>query len=706
MNRDPRAKAPQKVNRRAKLDVDLSEVQEEIQTLTTAVSGNAAGIEALVVQGDANAEGIDSLGNRVDGVAGGVQQNTDGLTSLANTLTNNYLTTSELNTQLIASYVQRYELANLPVGNIAVSGNLTLGGENILDLIPDPTPPYVLPDDITVANLTTTTLTGTGFPEFATVAGGLFPSQNDWYQIGNPASRWVEGHFGSVYADNLQVTSGGTTRRVLLEGDVNTSVDYGDITNTPVIPSVPSWVLPNQNLVNLSGFNLDIDYTANVPVWVTDNQADVALSVFGGDIDASRVANLPEVDWGSLPNRPEWTNRFFIENIGSSMYPPAALNFDIAASDSLTPTLHRAYNLGQAGRAWLAAYVREVRAEGIRFHTEDVFQGGGTLFTGSYNELRDVPAPMVIPDLSILDELSHTPQSSGVPGVLSVTGNRVTGAAGPVGNTDLTNKAYVDTKVNTSVNGLAGEVFAEMTWQNLANKPSWLTDVTYINEGNRDLVLLNANLDVGQLRCIPSGTLSGSDVAISCGQSSFDTALNHRIISVKPGIGPYDAATVSQIPTRISQLTNDSGYLRPADVPTPTFPPRGRLYLGPGVPLNELPTTYAENPNVVIGASSYLRIPPTSCFNIDTAGPLTEWPANFTHIVGFYEVWPDHVANRPATFLYSGDMVSDGYTNLAVEGGRPFTVRLEVFPANAAGVSSDTGSGVVSAQVYLMSASL
>ena len=46
-----------------------------------------------------------------------------------------------------------------------------------------------------------------------------------------------------------------------------------------------------------------------------------------------------------------------------------------------------------------------------------------------------------------------------------------------------------------------------------------------------------------------------------CGQSSFNTALNRRIIYLKPGVGALDAATVSQIPTQTSQLINNSGFL-------------------------------------------------------------------------------------------------------------------------------------------------
>ena len=694
MNRDPRAKAPQKVNRRAKLDVDLSEVQEEIQVLSTVVAANASDIEVLLIGVDANTEDIENLTNRVDGVADDVQQNTDEVAALSNDLAYNYLTTSELNTQLTASYVQRYELANLPVGDIAVSGSLTLGGENILNLIPDPTPPYVLPDDISVANLTTDTLTGTNFPEFVTVTGGLFPSQNNWFQIGNPASRWIEGHFGSVYADNLQVTSGGTTRRVLLEGDVDGSVEGSP---GPPGPPGPPGADGEDGAPGPPGAPGD---DANVPGWVTDNQVDVALSGFGGVIAASRVTGIIEADWDSLDGRPEWTNRFSIENIGSAMFPSAALNFDIVAEDSVTPQLHRTFNLGQAGRAWFLGYFQEVRAEAIRFHTESFFEGGGTYFTGSYEELRDKPDPVTLPDLSILDELTHTPETSGVPGEISVNGNKITNAAGPSSGLDLTNKAYVDTRVSTAVNGLAGEIFGELSWPSIRNKPRWLEDVVYVDDEGRDLVQLNAHLDCGQLRVNPDGVLSGSDVGISCGQSSFDTALMHRITSVKPGVDPYDAAVLSQVPTRVSDLENDSGFITAADIqsnPVWRFPPRGRLYLGPGVPLNEQPTSFVADGGV-------LQIPSVSAFNVDTTVVPSLWPVNFTSVYGSYEVWGGHSANRPTTPLFAGDMPVSGYRYLPVQVEMQYTIRLEVFPENPAGISPDLASGsrVSSVNVYLV----
>ena len=56
---------------------------------------------------------------------------------------------------------------NFSVSNLDVSGAARVNGSNILDLIDDArTEPYVLPDDISLSNLTTNKLTGIGFPEY------------------------------------------------------------------------------------------------------------------------------------------------------------------------------------------------------------------------------------------------------------------------------------------------------------------------------------------------------------------------------------------------------------------------------------------------------------------------------------------------------------------------------------------------------------
>jgi hypothetical protein len=70
-----------------------------------------------------------------------------------------------------------------------------------------------------LSNITLEKVIGIGFPEYVYVQGSLYPD-GTLHQIGNPDQRFLEGHFVSVYADNLEVGDGiVTTRRVLLEGD-------------------------------------------------------------------------------------------------------------------------------------------------------------------------------------------------------------------------------------------------------------------------------------------------------------------------------------------------------------------------------------------------------------------------------------------------------------------------------------------------------
>ena len=495
-------------------------------------------------------------------------------------------------------------------------------------------------------------LAGVGFPEEAEVEGSLIPSTDNFYQLGNPANRWLEGHFNQIYADNLSVTTGGTTRRVLLEGDV-------------VQTDLPGWIEEEQGDINISGFNLDVDFTgpkgdpgdpgvqgiqgppgaasivpgpkgdpgdpgvqgiqgppgaastvpgpqgiqgdpgppgaasivpgpqgdpgppgaastvpgpqgdpgppgaastvpgpqgdpgppgaasivpgpkgdpgdpgvqgiqgppgaastvpgpqgiqgdpgppgaasivpgpqgdpgppgadgsdANVPAWVAATQAGVLLTNFGGNIDASRVTNLPETstaEWVTLPNRPVWTNKFAWENVGPFLLTPESTNFDIVAANSITPSAHKTWNLGQQNRRWLYAYIDEVRTRGITFFDTDPF--AATFFTGSYNELRDKPAAV---DLSQYATQSY---------VISAVANK--------------------------------------TWNNLSGRPAWVTN----NQSGVALSGFGGNIDVNRVNINQNVSFNGN-----------------RVTGVQNALNAQDAVPLSQFQAALEFYAQQDG---------------------------------------------------------------------------------------------------------------------------------------------------
>eukprot|EP00873_Tetraselmis_striata_P006010 jgi/Tetstr1/426274/TSEL_016591.t1 len=66
-------------------------------------------------------------------------------------------------------------------------------------------------------------------------------------RVGNLTYPFLEGHFTNLFAGNIYgLDEGGSTRRVLLEGDA---------------AATPQWITELQSDVNLSGFDFDVDFT-------------------------------------------------------------------------------------------------------------------------------------------------------------------------------------------------------------------------------------------------------------------------------------------------------------------------------------------------------------------------------------------------------------------------------------------------------------
>ncbi len=77
------------------------------------------------------------------------------LGALSNTLTYDNITTRDLNDDLMVIYhTKKYEKLNLSVGDLNGSGEAKINGSHILGLIDEAPGQYVLPNDITLSNLT------------------------------------------------------------------------------------------------------------------------------------------------------------------------------------------------------------------------------------------------------------------------------------------------------------------------------------------------------------------------------------------------------------------------------------------------------------------------------------------------------------------------------------------------------------------------
>ena len=75
-------------------------------------------------------------------------------------------------------------------------------------------------------------------------------------------------------------------------------------------------------------------------------------------------------------------------NIGPYILLPVETNLVIVVKNSVTPSAHLTYNLGQKGLRYLNVWSDVVACSNLGFHQEGNFIGA---FSGSYNELRDKP---------------------------------------------------------------------------------------------------------------------------------------------------------------------------------------------------------------------------------------------------------------------------------------------------------------------------
>eukprot|EP00873_Tetraselmis_striata_P036322 jgi/Tetstr1/456586/TSEL_004120.t1 len=505
MDRSRTASAPLQVNGRRLLQVDNSAIQLQIDTLVTATSDVAA--DVLDVQNDQA---------RQDG---GLDLVNGGLATLRKDLDLDQARQDDAHDSLaadvaaidLAAYIPHTEKQDFRVGilradeitpvgvdpSVVVSGNLvprdtaqtlvfkefqgTPGEYSLRDVVEYAVSIVPHPTTVSLERINEHI-----FNKDITVDGDLLPpaSLNN-LRVGAPTLEWNEGHFQNLYARNLYSSGGGgQPRRVLLEGDV-------------VDPVMPLGVTDAQSAVSLSGFNQDLDLTgaqgppgpkgdvgAPGPLGPQGPQGDVGLAGQLGNTGATG----PQGPAGPRGN----TGATGPQGITGATGPqgpkgdvgPAGPQGNTGAPGTtlcITPTSDSTYNLGQAGKRWLFAYVDTARcSDGLEIGTTTNF--GRLAFNATEQNLTiNMPLQTLqIGTLAAHATLTYDPQlasvqsdaelrvpilvaSTGayigsletpllnVTGTMSLNGNCITQVGAPSSGTDVVNKSYVDAAISAAL---------------------------------------------------------------------------------------------------------------------------------------------------------------------------------------------------------------------------------------------------------------
>eukprot|EP00873_Tetraselmis_striata_P001096 jgi/Tetstr1/421360/TSEL_012329.t1 len=325
------------------------------------------------------------------------------------------------------------------------------------------------------------------------VKGDLIPYEENagfppLSRVGNLTYPFLEGHFANLFAGNIYgLDEGGSTRRVLLEGDA---------------AATPQWITELQSDVNISGFNLDVDFTgpqgpagadgadgadAVLPSWVATSQSAIPLSGFANDL----ALTADSVAWENVLNKPTFFSGSYVDLTNKPTIP--TIPSWVATSQSAIP---------------LSGFDNDLAL------TADSVEWAAVLnkpafFSGSYVDLTNKPTIPTIPSWAASSQSSIP--LSGFANDLALTADSVEWAA--VLNkpaffsgsyVDLTNKPTIPTIPSWAassqsaipLSGFANDLSLaadSVEWANVLNRPtipslagyateSWVSSQGFVTE--------------------------------------------------------------------------------------------------------------------------------------------------------------------------------------------------------------------------------
>jgi hypothetical protein len=314
---------------------------------------------------------------------------------------------------------------------------------------------YEHPTTVSLERINEATFTGG-----IVVSGDMIPHEpdpgNPFQRLGAPTKLWLEGHFVTVYADNLSANDeSGTTRRVLLEGDtvtvscddledlpdfatVATSGSYNDLTDKPSLEGSIGPPSPH----GASEWS-DI---SNKPTWVPDTQASVNLSGLNNDLTATSV------EWTDVLNRSSFEEITGPQGPQGPQGEPGLNGASEWSKISNKPT----WVATSQGGVNLSEFNNESSLTVNDVEWADVLNKP-ELLSGSYNDLTDRPS---------IEDLTGPQGPQGEPGL-----------NGASEWSEISNKPtwVADTQVSVNLSGFNNDLsltFSDVEWADVLNKPS------------------------------------------------------------------------------------------------------------------------------------------------------------------------------------------------------------------------------------------
>jgi hypothetical protein len=233
-------------------------------------------------------------------------------------------------------------------------------------------------DSVTTESIVTETISGPSFyvgPEFISVNGKHIKSVG-LPEIGSDATN--KSYVDQAFLDNpipWGLITGDNKPSINYEFEQDGDVDRANISSASIVPLIDAnsslgseqkrWDNVFGQFGQFTGLYSDAIETEMLYVNNTLSMNGNRITQIGAPESGTDAVNKSYVDsqiaspsnaWDAVTDKPEWLGKFSLSNVGPYMAPVETENFDVVATESVTPATDYELNLGQEELRWKTVY--------------------------------------------------------------------------------------------------------------------------------------------------------------------------------------------------------------------------------------------------------------------------------------------------------------------------------------------------------------